>query len=741
MEIGNRFFRFAAISILLFEAVSSAQITPREMIKKMGRGTNLGNTLEAPDEGGWNAPAKEFYFDDFVEAGFKSVRIPVRWDNHMQAEYPFKVDSSWLARVEEVADWALRRGMVTIINSHHDRWLFDDFSGNLERFDSLWAQIADYFKDKPENLLFEIINEPYFDLSRAQIDTLNRKILPVIRRKNPTRIILMTGGGNDTVPKLTNYRIIYHFNVPDDPYIIGYFHYYVPFSFTHDPVPGDTWGSAADKAVVDHDFNEVKNFADTSGVPFLLGEFGVDYDADRASLLKWYGYISEAAVNRGFAFSVWDVGQSGNKFTYFRHRGYWDEEQLNCITGQEPFGDLPAVPDTLEAENFDTGGNTFAYFSLDTVNAFGYYRAGEYVDIDSVDGSNFAVKFSNSEWTEYSFYTDTSGDYEVELFVSSIISGNRIQARFNKANYSKNFEIPVSGDYHSFISVRDTLPLDKGYQVMRLYSSTGGVMADKIVFSKLEDGEIPDNILSNGDFEDGTVDWEERNCVFEVVTDTVQHGSKAVLVSGRNQPWGGPSQIITEQILEHGQGSYIVSAYYRAVTGYDTAKIQIRLTYGSTKTYLQVFGHIDSLGWALVSDTLELRWNGNLDEVRFSLMTRDNHSISYYVDNASIVLDSIFTAVPEGDALFVPRTISLEQNYPNPFNPSTTIRYTLPAAGNVKLAVYNVSGERVAVLLNSRQIAGTHTVLFKAANLSSGIYFYRLTSGKLSVVRKMVLLK
>jgi hypothetical protein len=122
-------------------------------------------------------------------------------------------------------------------------------------------------------------------------------------------------------------------------------------------------------------------------------------------------------------------------------------------------------------------------------------------------------------------------------------------------------------------------------------------------------------------------------------------------------------------------------------------------------------------------------------------MTRDNHSISYYVDNASIVLDSIFTAVPEGDALFVPRTISLEQNYPNPFNPSTTIRYTLPAAGNVKLAVYNVSGERVAVLLNSRQIAGTHTVLFKAANLSSGIYFYRLTSGKLSVVRKMVLLK
>jgi len=93
-----------------------------------------------------------------------------------------------------------------------------------------------------------------------------------------------------------------------------------------------------------------------------------------------------------------------------------------------------------------------------------------------------------------------------------------------------------------------------------------------------------------------------------------------------------------------------------------------------------------------------------------------------------------------------PLTYRLGQNYPNPFNPTTNIAYEIPAQGNVTLAVYNVIGERVATLINDEQIvAGQHVVNFNGNNLSSGVYYYRLTvktAGKLfESMHKMALIK
>ena len=83
----------------------------------------------------------------------------------------------------------------------------------------------------------------------------------------------------------------------------------------------------------------------------------------------------------------------------------------------------------------------------------------------------------------------------------------------------------------------------------------------------------------------------------------------------------------------------------------------------------------------------------------------------------------------------------LEQNRPNPFNPSTNIRYYLRDAGKVKLTVYNIMGEEVAVLVDNTQSAGYHTVNFKGSNLPSGIYFYRLKAGDFSDIKKMIIVK
>lgn len=88
-----------------------------------------------------------------------------------------------------------------------------------------------------------------------------------------------------------------------------------------------------------------------------------------------------------------------------------------------------------------------------------------------------------------------------------------------------------------------------------------------------------------------------------------------------------------------------------------------------------------------------------------------------------------------------PSSFNLSQNYPNPFNPSTTIRFSLPIAGIVKLKVYNVLGEKVETLLNGFADAGFHEINFNAEHLQSGIYFYTLNAGEFAQTKKMILLK
>jgi hypothetical protein len=89
----------------------------------------------------------------------------------------------------------------------------------------------------------------------------------------------------------------------------------------------------------------------------------------------------------------------------------------------------------------------------------------------------------------------------------------------------------------------------------------------------------------------------------------------------------------------------------------------------------------------------------------------------------------------------LPNRVTLFQNFPNPFNPATTIRYALPEAANVKLEVFDLTGRRVALLVNERAEAGTHTVSFDASNLSSGLYLYRLTAGNSVLNRSLTLIK
>ena len=111
-----------------------------------------------------------------------------------------------------------------------------------------------------------------------------------------------------------------------------------------------------------------------------------------------------------------------------------------------------------------------------------------------------------------------------------------------------------------------------------------------------------------------------------------------------------------------------------------------------------------------------------------------NAGSNVYFDNESWVTD----VTPETG---IPEVYSLEQNYPNPFNPSTVIKFSVPEQANVTLKIFNSIGQQVATLLNGEMSAGNHSVDFNASALSSGIYFYQISSANFTATKKMILIK
>ena len=185
---------FACGLLMSFSAQAQDFETAKEAVKNMGVGWNLGNTLDANNqtvvditadnywgqqglesETCWGQPktTKEL-IKMMKEAGFGAIRVPVTWYNHMDKDG--NVNAEWMARVKEVVDYVIDEGLYCIVNVHHDtgadsykdgvltgaHWIHadeDNYKTNQARFEGLWKQIAETFKDYNNKLLFESYNE------------------------------------------------------------------------------------------------------------------------------------------------------------------------------------------------------------------------------------------------------------------------------------------------------------------------------------------------------------------------------------------------------------------------------------------------------------------------------------------------------------------------------------------------------------------------------------------------------
>lgn len=321
--------RFCFITILtsILSFSVYAQVTPFEVLPHIMRGINLGNTFETDSvEGHWkeedpiewkdNGPTQEYFFDAYTQAGFTCVRIPVTWHTRTMETSPFLINAQWINRVEEVIDWALQHDLYVIVNAHHETWLKENYSNQLyqERFDSIWSQIATRFKDKPDKLMFEIINEP-LGLTVTEVDDLNSRILQIIRKTNPNRIVLFSGNKWSNVDELRLAAI------PQDSYIMGYYHSYEPWSFAGEGQ--GTWGTSSDIAAMVSRIAKGKAWVDEHNIPLVISEFGTDTLCDYNSRMLFYAYYVEEAYKQGLAFMVWDDGGTFN--VYRRNQQTWHD--------------------------------------------------------------------------------------------------------------------------------------------------------------------------------------------------------------------------------------------------------------------------------------------------------------------------------------------------------------------------------------------------------------------------------
>jgi cellulase (glycosyl hydrolase family 5) len=129
--------------------VFSAEDEARHYNHLLGRGINLGNALEASQEGAWGITLKSRYFRDIKNAGFNSVRIPISWSTHAGTQPPYAIESMFFDRVDWAVNQALSRGLVAVINVHHYVEMNRDPVAHLPRLVGMWKQIGQHYRGYP----------------------------------------------------------------------------------------------------------------------------------------------------------------------------------------------------------------------------------------------------------------------------------------------------------------------------------------------------------------------------------------------------------------------------------------------------------------------------------------------------------------------------------------------------------------------------------------------------------------
>jgi len=301
-----------------------ADISPAELVADLKIGWNLGNTLDATggigimSETSWGNPkTKQGMIDKILEAGFNVIRIPVTWDGHFGSAPNYKIHDIWLARVKEVVDYAYNKGAYVILNTHHEEWYTPDEENkvaNGEQLVALWTQIAEYFKDYDEHLIFEGLNEPRLrgtdkewsgDATASEvINYWEQLFVDAVRAtggNNTLRHLMITGyaasSSRDNLAKI---------KLPEDDKLIVSVHAYTPYNFALNTSGTSTWDVEKDAHDIDYLMKTINDLFISKGIPAIIGEFGAMNKENEEERVEWVTYYLTKAKEIGVPCIWWD---------------------------------------------------------------------------------------------------------------------------------------------------------------------------------------------------------------------------------------------------------------------------------------------------------------------------------------------------------------------------------------------------------------------------------------------------
>jgi endoglucanase len=325
---------FAAASVSAFAQIDDAFHYNR----LLGRGINLGNALEGPHEGAWGVTLKADYFRLIKKAGFNSVRIPIRWSAHANTDFPYEIESSFFHRVDWAIQQALSRDLVAVINVHHYEEMNRDPVQSLPRLVELWKQIALRYQNFPKRLMFELLNEPNEQLDDERWQQAFPQVLSAIRDSNPDRMVVIGSAPLNGIEHLDKLHL-----PPQDRRIIGTFHYYGPFHFTHqgaswvkgsEPWRGTRWtGTSQEREELRNDFERAAAWSQQNHRPLYLGEFGAYREANMDDRALWTRAVAREAEKWGFSWSYWEFCSEFGAYDPVARR--WRRPLLNALLDKD----------------------------------------------------------------------------------------------------------------------------------------------------------------------------------------------------------------------------------------------------------------------------------------------------------------------------------------------------------------------------------------------------------------------
>lgn len=327
-EAGSKLDEYMAAQETTNSGALTSPVDPVELCGRITVGWNLGNSLDATGSGmssetSWGNPktTKELILK-VKEAGFDAVRIPTTWYNHLDSD--FNISEEWLARVQEVVDYAYDEGMYVILNVHHENWN-DPYESTLpdvkKKIKKLWTQIANRFESYGERLIFEGMNEPRWKNTEFEWNGGNAEGRRVVNAYNEyfVETVRATGGNN-------RYRALMiptyaasssgldGFTVPQDKSVIVSVHAYSPYNFAMNP-SGTTKFDPNNTS----DTQELTWLAGTlydrfisKGTGVIIGECGAANKNNYSDRVNWAGYFPKLFRSKGIPVFLWDNNAYGS---------------------------------------------------------------------------------------------------------------------------------------------------------------------------------------------------------------------------------------------------------------------------------------------------------------------------------------------------------------------------------------------------------------------------------------------